>query len=110
VRRRLEAQHAKNGKDVFVASVILTEEAGTGRYLSMATWTKGVETLLPRVNRIFFVDMDEPESQRDVRSVAWDDAVRVFRSLMTPVGLYPELWRVREFPTPEQLRALPSIA
>jgi len=105
----LEAQHAKSGQDVFVASVILTEEADTGRYLSMATWTKGVETLLPRVDRIFFVDMDEPESQRDVRSVAWDDAVRDFRSLMTPMGLYPERWRVREFPTPEQLRALPSI-
>ena len=38
--------------------------------------------------------------------VDWDRAVEVVGTLMKPMGLYPERFRVAEYPTDEQLRAM----
>jgi hypothetical protein len=37
--------------------------------------------------------------------VPWDRAVEVLGGLMEPLGMWPERWRVHEFPSDEQLKA-----
>jgi hypothetical protein len=41
-----------------------------------------------------------------VAACSWARARTIVGDLMTPVGMYPERFRVDQFPTPEQLEAL----
>src|SRR5262249_34088950 len=44
----LDALHAEEEKDIFVASYMAMENKDTGEIMSCATWSDGVHTLLPR--------------------------------------------------------------
>jgi hypothetical protein len=66
------------------------------------------ETLLPKTDRIRFVDADQMEETLDV---AWDDAMAIAGTLFEPVpALYPERHRLRGFPTAEMRAELKKKA
>ncbi len=103
----LEKIHAANQDDIFVASYhVFEENDGSGRQFSVVTWTRGMDTSLPRVERIAFVTPKQ-DGDADVVFVQWDTAVAVVADLMEQEpDFYPPRFRARDFPSEAQLRQL----
>jgi hypothetical protein len=71
---------------------------------SAATWTAGVETLLPQADRIVLV---RPESG-ETRIVPWQQIEPLVGSLLEEAAaMYPVRYRTRGFPDPAQFTSLP---
>ncbi|ATB43961.1 hypothetical protein CYFUS_009442 [Cystobacter fuscus] len=101
--QQLDKHYQGTGEDVFVAAFTPYQDEH-GRSLSYAVWQKGMTTLLPRAELIFFVDPAQGERAAPVGVARWEDVAKVTGALGTPVeGLYPERYRVRDFPSDEQL-------
>ena len=75
---------------------------------SAVAWTQGVPTLLPQVDAIYFVQGNADRGLRPVGRIAWDRVLDVMGDRMEPLGLYPERYRVRCFPTDGELARLMS--
>ncbi len=103
----LEKIHAANQTDIFVASYrVFEENDGSGRQFSLATWTRDVDTSLPKADRIAVV-VPKDEGDADVVVADWDKAVAVVAELMQQEpDFYPPRFRVRDFPSEAQLRQL----
>ena len=99
-KKLLDALHEKEGTDVFVATYSAAEDDG-GTVFSYATWLDGVDTLLPKTNKLLFVP-----GQDVVAAADWDKVQEVVGDLMEETDLYPARYRVRGFPTAEQLAAI----
>ncbi len=97
----LDALHEKTGEDVFVASYSVMQHKDTGNRLSYCVWTKGTISLLPQAERIVLGG----EGQAPVMA-PWDKVVEIAGDLMTPMGIYPERYRVEDFPSADQLAAM----
>ena len=97
----LDALHEKTGEDVFVASFSAIQHNSTGHRTSYCTWAKGLESLLPRAERILLGG----EDQQPIMA-PWEKVVEVAGDLMSPTEMYPQRYRVKEFPTAEQLAAM----
>jgi len=97
----LDRLHEKTGEDVFVASYSVMEHKDTGHRMSYCVWTKDSISLLPQTERIVLGG----EGQAPVM-VRWEKVVAIAGNLMTPMGIYPERYRVEGFPTAEQLAAM----
>ena len=97
----LDALHEKTGEDIFVASFSVVEHKDTGQRISYCVWTKGSRSLLPKTERIVLGGPDQEPIMVD-----WDRVVEVVGDLMKPQGIYPERYRVEDFPTVEQLAAM----
>jgi hypothetical protein len=98
----LGARYAGTGDDPFVASVLFT---GGSDWATFSSWSAGVDTLLPKTQVIGF-SRRIAGSSTDYETLGlaeWDRVKAVVGDLMEPLGLYPERYRVRSFPTPEQL-------
>jgi hypothetical protein len=100
----LDALHEQTGTDVFVANYTAVQRGEEGQILSYAMWARGVDTLLPRAQYVMFYD---PPTEKVIASGPWEDVWPIVGELMErQEELYPPRWRVREFPTAEQLRAI----
>ncbi len=104
----LNALHEKIGEDVFVASFSALQNKETSRLHTYCVWSDGVDSLLPETDRVFFVRQVEDDKGEMVCGADWDRVQEVVGELLMPQGLYPERYRVDEFPTPEQLAKLVS--
>jgi len=104
----LEERFAAAGEDVFVASVMLSEEADV--LTSVCAWTEGVPTMLPRTELISLVRPATRETDDEITTVAWDDASAIVGDAMRAQNLFPERWRVDSFPDAEQLAQLRRVA
>jgi hypothetical protein len=96
-----------NGHDIFVAGM-RAFRSPKGDIFTACAWTHGVEALLPQTDRIDFVKVP-PGGNSDtaeIWSTTFDVARDVVGSLMEPSGDVPERWRVRGFPTDEQLKQM----
>jgi hypothetical protein len=91
------------GDPPFVASLLAFETAD--QLISVATWTQGVEALLPEAHRISLID---PDSGRCVLA-AWDQVREVCGALLQPTRHYPPRWLVREFPRSSQVDQLLAL-
>lgn len=101
--QQLQKLHEERGEDVFVAAYTPYQDE-RGRTLSYAVWLKGVDSVLPRAEVIFFMDPALGREAPPVGIARWDEVAKVAGRLLEPVeGLYPERYRVKGFPTPEQL-------
>lgn len=89
------------GKDTFVASFSLVQHPETGKFMTCCVWPKDMLVLLPRTDQIAFM-----QEGKDPLMAAWDRVVEVVGDLMEPLDIYPERFRVKEFPTEEQLAAM----
>jgi hypothetical protein len=101
--QRLEKLYAEKGEDVFVAAYTPYQDE-RGRSISYAVWLKGVDAVLPRAEVIFFMDPALGEEAPPVGIARWEDVAKAAGDLLVPVeGLYPERYRVKGFPSEEQL-------
>lgn len=87
------------GHDVLVAGHDVVEQ-GDRSYRSITTWTEGVPSLLPRTDLIKLVN------EWGSVTAAWDEVRQLVGPLMEPTEHYPELWRVVDFPRPQDLTKL----
>jgi hypothetical protein len=102
----LNALHERTGEDVFVAGYKAVRR--DGQVVSWCVWSEGVDTLLPRTDEVFFFRPSE-EGEGEGQVVArgrWARVREIAGGLMEPCGLYPERFRVRSFPSEEQLAAI----
>lgn len=104
----LDRLHGARRESVFVATHVLHEVEGQADYVSRAVWSRGVDSLLPRVDRIGFVDLKADPPIR--LQVDWADAVRITGHLMEEVpGMHPPRYAVRAFPDDGALGALRDL-
>ncbi|MBB5876689.1 hypothetical protein [Xanthomonas sp. 3498] len=106
----LDKLHEANDVDVFVASFnVYQDRHDSTRQVSVGTWTEGVDTLLPRTDHIAFV-VPREDGEADVTVAEWEPAFALLGALMErQPTLYPPRYRVRSFPSAEQLRQLPPV-
>jgi hypothetical protein len=98
----LEALHEHQGVGIYVSAYSAIEKE-SGEVISYCVWGKGVDAYLPKTQKVMFVE----EGQQEVIAGEWETVQRVVGRLMEPVeDLYPPRWRVREFPTPAELKEL----
>jgi hypothetical protein len=96
--------HEKQGKEAFVATFAVIEKDDGSMY-SIASWTKGIESLLPKVDWIAFAIVDEGENGMAALA-PWEKVEKVAGHLMKPTDHYPQRFRVTDFPTAEELKEL----
>ena len=96
----------RDGTDIFVATAMLVENNETGELETIATWTKGEDTLLPESNRIAFID---PDKMDEGHMAEWGDVVEAVGDLMERSIHWPPRYRVRRFPTDVQLASFPDL-
>lgn len=104
----LVALNQKNNHDIFVASLGAFERKEDGEVFSYCVWTEGVPSLLPQTDLVILA---RPRGENDVSLLArapWDDLQRVAGELLEPLDLYPMRYRARDFPSAEQIAALPK--
>jgi hypothetical protein len=99
----LGTSYADKGDEVFVARVLVTRNPD---WATTSTWTAGVDTLLPKTQVIGFTTLSKDLTSGTVLAGEWDRVREVVGDLMEPLGFYPERYRVRSFPTSEQLREI----
>ena len=87
--------------DIFVASFSIVQHPETEEFMTYSVWPKDVPVLLPRTDRIAFMQED-----KDPLLAAWDRVVEVVGDLMEPLDIYPERFAASGFPTEEQLAAM----
>ena len=106
-KKLLDALHDEQRDDVFVASYLLykSDDASENTF-SICSWAKNVRTLLPRTDRVSLVQPQQ-DGTSNTRIVEWEELESRFGELMEPVTLYPLRYRVKGFPTAEQLSHLP---
>lgn len=108
-RAYLERLHEHTGADVFVASFGSLIPKGTTRPRSYATWTKGVDTLLPRTDLVAVGDPDRGEGKFLLGLFRFEDLEKVAGSFLKQVGMTPERWLTTGFPTDEMLSTIESL-
>lgn len=87
-----------------IASFVVLE-AKRGRF-SFCFWREGVELLLPKTDWIVFHNAEG----EIVASNAWEHVMAIVNdSVFADDTFYPTLYRVRQFPTDEQLRRIGNI-
>lgn len=106
----LDKLHEATNQDIFVASLSIYQDRDDGmREFSICTWSKGVDAMLPRTDRIALV-LPRGEDDEDIAVVLWDEAMALFGDLMERQPLlYPPRYRVRAFPDEAQFRQLPPL-
>jgi len=101
----LKEKFKKEGNDIFVSKYSgLARKDGT--VYSMSVWTKGVTAVLPKTDWIYFYDPDLGREQSEVADASWERVMSVAGNLMKPLGLYPERFKISEFPSPTQIQQL----
>jgi uncharacterized protein YtpQ (UPF0354 family) len=103
-KEMLDALHEKDGTDLYVAKYNAVEDKSGGIF-SYSLWSDGVEALLPKSHRVLFFR----DGQNIVASGEWDHVFQIVGHLMEETDLYPIRYRVREFPTDDELAAIGSV-
>jgi hypothetical protein len=102
----LDSLHQRRGSDVYVATFSAVEKPD-GSVFSYCLWSEGVDALLPRTQNILFHGPpgELPAVER-MNGGPWERVAAVVGDLLEPVDVYPPRYRVRGFPTREQLTAI----
>jgi uncharacterized protein YtpQ (UPF0354 family) len=101
----LNKLHESRGEDVFVAAFNVMQHKETGARINFCVWTDGTVSLLPRTEQVVLGGPGQPTV-----FAPWEKVVEVAGQLMTPVDdMYPERYRVEEFPSAEQLAAMGDL-
>ena len=93
----LEKDLAHRGQDIFVASMTVHEQVGAETHYSVVVWSKGVDSILPAVDRVYFYDDDAAIT----RWARWADVAGIMGADMQREPGMPERYRVRSFPDAE---------
>jgi hypothetical protein len=98
----LEQFYQQNGDDTFIASCSSISGGDIAGAATYCVWGKGVVSLLPRTDKIAFMEGEGLQPA----IVDWDQASAVVGDLMEMQELYPTRYRVEQFPMVEQLAIL----
>jgi hypothetical protein len=110
-KRLLDKLHERRGQDVFVASLTGIEPANGGEAWSYTVWAEDVLALLPRADFVVFVRAAEGRKKPETIRVPWESAREIAGDLMALVPeMWPERFRVEEFPGEAELDALRASA
>ena len=102
---QLDKLYAQKGKDLFVASYKLNM-AKDGEYSSFSVWSKGVPSLLPETDTVFFFDPSLPKDRQMVARAPWARVASVAGDMMLDTNMFPKRHYVSKFPSTEQLVSL----
>ncbi len=109
-KEALDHLYEEQGVDVFVATYNLFAQNGDAdASFSLATWTRGVDTSLPEVDRLALVRPDAADEIGEVRVVGWEQALALLAPLLERENLYPVRYRTRGFPSDAQLAQLRAM-
>jgi hypothetical protein len=100
----LDAHFQKSGEEVYVASLSAIQNSTTGEIKSYCGWIEGIESLLPKADLVYFFRPGSNGDPAIVATAAWDAVEMELDRLLEPLEIYPPRYRVRSFPTPEELR------
>ena len=94
------------GKDIFVASFSAMKNPETEVTRSYCVWSNGVDSLLPKTQLVIIC-----AEQGEMTAVGeWDHVRKVVGDLIeVDDTVYPTRYRVKEFPSAEQLEAIGKI-
>jgi len=99
----LEKYHEAMDMEIFVATYTALKEDETGEIYSHCVWTKDVDSILPKTDRVFFYNDDMPEDKKTLGYFKWDKVAEVMGDIMEKTDYYPVRYRVKEFPSGEQI-------
>ena len=102
----LDAIHERQGEDTFVANMMVVQNETSGLMHTMAVWSKGAVSLLPRVDKVAFIDPAEPEDGPVSTTAGWDTVCEAAGHLMQTTVSYPARYRVSQFPDAELLASI----
>jgi hypothetical protein len=103
----LDQIHAAQGDATLVPAFHAVQRKEGGQAASYTYWPEGTTALLPETDGIMLLKIGAGGDQAEVAaSGAWQRVRDVVGDLMQPLGMYPERWRVADFPTLEQLAAI----
>jgi hypothetical protein len=104
----LDQLNERTGDPAYVAQFSGIEEKATGEIFSYCVWPEGIEALLPRTDRLlFFRGKNESKDGTIVAAGQWEQVAEIVGDMLQPMyDRYPERFRVREFPSREQLKAI----
>jgi len=98
----LDTLHQRKAIDLFVASFSVLE-LKSGQIFSYCLWSKGVEAILPKTQKVMFFQ----EGQEGMIGGDWDHVESIVGDLLEPLPeMYPPRFQVRGFPTPQQLEEI----
>ena len=98
----LDQYHEAEMIDIFVASCSALQNKNTDEVFTYCVWGEDVDSLLPKTDRIMLA-----QDGGGIASAEWDQVVSVVGDLIVrEEDYYPERFRVREFPTRQQLEAI----
>ncbi len=105
---RLVNWFSRQGRTVDVPKYQVEDQLPNGRIETFCVWAGQNEVLLPRTQRVFLfpesADSDEPPAG-SIRA-EWSWLQEVLGDQLEPQDMYPIRYRVRRFPSPDQLRRL----
>lgn len=104
----LDKLHDSEGTDIFVASFSIATNTTTGNITSFCSWTKDVDSLLPKTDVVAMVDLDAFQKY-SIKYIAWADAIALDGYLLPDANTHPIRYRATQFPSAEQLRAIPEV-
>lgn len=102
----LDAEHARDGTDLFVASFSARSGSEDPELHTYCTWARGVRSLLPRTEHVALVDPDRAEDARVFGLFPWAALAEHAGAYLQRQDTYPERWLVESFPTDEELARL----
>jgi hypothetical protein len=117
-KQLLDQYYQKQGRDIFVASVMLFRARNSSEIFSLATLASGTTgTLLPHADRLAFgkqiIDPATGLAQQkpgDYVQVAWSSAMDIVGHLFEPVPyLYPPRLRALGFPQADEWAKLKAV-
>jgi hypothetical protein len=103
----LEQLQEGEADPAYIAPCTAMRDKESGEAFSYCVWSEGVHAWLPRADMVVFYRHDE-ENGQVLGSAPWEEVVQVAGDLLEPLDLYPERYRVRDFPGEEVLEELLS--
>ncbi len=92
---------------LIVAGFMGTQRPSDNKLETFSIWPREVATLLPRTDRVVFMQTDEQGEGQVLGAAPWQRVVEVIGDLMRrEAELAPPRWRVESFPSESQLDAL----
>lgn len=105
-QQMLRQQFEQAGDDIFVATYQAHQVESTGAVESFCTWTKDVPTLLPQVDLVDFISLQDQDNPEVTPNVPWEAVERIVGDLLESRDVYPPRFFTAGYPTAEQLAAL----
>ena len=108
-KRLLDGEYEAKDGDLFVATFIATQRDDQIR--TIATWSQDVETLLPIVDYVAFVTLDQYQEPSDSMLVPWEAALHAVGDCLEVVeDLWPARLRTKRYPNETELAKLREAA